>query len=127
MRPHFRPPAPKFRPPQKKVQTVHNQKVYRKAFFVALPKGGIGHGSFSVPPSSMPCWNYKKTGHWARNCPYPKKNNYQKQGNPNACQGHVYYTTLEEIPLGEVVTTGMFLVNQHTIVVLFDSELHIHL
>ena len=36
-------------------------------------------------------------------------------------QGHVHYTTIEEIPAGEVVTAGTFLVNQHTIVVLFDS------
>ena len=34
----------------------------------------------------------------------------------------MYCTTLEEIPSGEVVTTGMFLVNQHPIVVLFDSR-----
>ena len=33
----------------------------------------------------------------------------------------MHYTTLEEIPLGEVVTTGTFLVNQHPAVVLFDS------
>ena len=39
----------------------------------------------------------------------------------NARQGHVHYTTLEEIPSGEVITTGTFLVNQHPAVVLFDS------
>jgi len=33
----------------------------------------------------------------------------------------VHYTTVEEIPVGEVVTAGMFLVNQHPAVVLFDS------
>ena len=33
----------------------------------------------------------------------------------------MYYTTLEEIPSGEVVIVGMFLVNQHPAVVLFDS------
>ena len=32
----------------------------------------------------------------------------------------MHYTTLEEIPSGEVVTTGTFLVNQHPAVVLFD-------
>jgi hypothetical protein len=32
----------------------------------------------------------------------------------------VHYTTLEEILSGEVVTTGMFLVNHHPAVVLFD-------
>jgi len=34
----------------------------------------------------------------------------------------VHYTTIEEIPEGEVVTAGMFLVNQHPAVVLFDSR-----
>ena len=33
----------------------------------------------------------------------------------------MHYITLEEIPSGEVVTAGTFLVNQHPIVVLFDS------
>ena len=34
----------------------------------------------------------------------------------------MYYTTLEGIPSGEVVTVGMFLVNQHPTIVLFDSR-----
>ena len=34
----------------------------------------------------------------------------------------MHYTTIEEIPEGEVVTAGMFLVNQHPAVVLFDSR-----
>ena len=34
----------------------------------------------------------------------------------------MYYTTLEEIPSVEVVTVGTFLVNQHLVVVLFDSR-----
>jgi len=29
---------------------------------------------------------------------------------------------MEEIPAGEVVTAGMFLVNQHPAIVLFDSR-----
>jgi hypothetical protein len=33
----------------------------------------------------------------------------------------VHYTTTEEIPSGEVVTAGMFLVNHHPAIVLFDS------
>ena len=33
----------------------------------------------------------------------------------------MHYTTLEEIPSREVVTTGMFLVNHHPTFVLFDS------
>ena len=34
----------------------------------------------------------------------------------------MHYTTMEEIPSGEVVTAGMFLVNHHPAVVLFDSR-----
>ena len=59
-------------------------------------------------------------GHWSKSCPYPQKNN-QKQGNPNAHQGHVNYTNMTEIPSGEVVTAGKFLMNQHPEVVLFNS------
>ena len=107
-RPQFCPPTPKFRPPQKKVRTIQNQKVFCKAYSVALPKGGSGQGSSNVPPNNLSCWNYNKPSHWARNCPYPKKNN-QKEGNSNVRQGHVHYTTIEEIPAGEVVTAGTFL------------------
>jgi len=33
----------------------------------------------------------------------------------------VHYTVVEEVPTGEVVIAGMFLVNKHTAIVLFDS------
>ena len=60
-------------------------------------------------------------GHWSKSCPYAQKNN-QKQQNYGSHQGHVNYTNMTEIPSGEVVTTGKFLVNQHPTVVLFDSS-----
>ena len=34
----------------------------------------------------------------------------------------MHYIAVEEIPMGEVVTTGMFLVNKHPAIVLFDSR-----
>ena len=34
----------------------------------------------------------------------------------------MHYTAVEEIPAGEVMTTGMFLVNKHPAIVLFDSR-----
>ena len=33
----------------------------------------------------------------------------------------MHYTVVEEVPEGEVVTAGMFLVNKHPAIVLFDS------
>ena len=41
--------------------------------------------------------------------------------NPKARPGYMHYIAMEEIPIGEVVTTGMFLVNKHPAIVLFDS------
>jgi predicted aspartyl protease len=35
-------------------------------------------------------------------------------------QGRVHFTTIEEILEGEPMTAGMFLVNQHPVIVLFD-------
>ena len=46
----------------------------------------------------------------------------QKQANPKARPGYVHYTAVDEIPMGEVVTADMFLVNKHTTIVLFDSR-----
>ncbi|XP_066380422.1 uncharacterized protein [Miscanthus floridulus] len=90
----FRPPASaaKFRPPQKRNPVKTG---FRKAFTVALPKGTTSQGSSRAPPSNMPCWNCNKTGHWARECPYPKKNNYQ-----GGHQGQVNHTNITEIPSG---------------------------
>ena len=65
------------------------------------------------------CFNCKQVRHWVRDCPYPKRN-YAARGNVHP--GRVHYTTIEEIRTCEVVTTGMFLVNQHLAVVLFDSR-----
>ena len=34
----------------------------------------------------------------------------------------MHYTAVEEVPTEEVVTAGMFLVNKHPTIVLFDSR-----
>jgi len=96
--------------------------VYHRAFSIALPKGSAGQGSLGTPKHNLLCFNCDKPGHFAKECPYPKKGNNQNQGNQrqanaNACLGHVHYTTMEEIPAGEVVTLGMYLVNQHPAIV----------
>ena len=58
--------------------------------------------------------------------PHPKKNsnpnqNNQRQANTRARPGYMHYTVVEEVPVGEVVMTSMFLVNKYPVVVLFDS------
>ena len=93
-------------------------------FTIALPKGNGGQGSSTGPKNNQPYFNCNQVGHWAKECSHPKKKNNQNQGNqrqanPKACPGYVHYTAIEEVPAGEVVTTGMFLVNKHPIA-LFD-------
>ena len=66
------------------------------------------------------------TGSLVQGMPHPKRNgnpnqNNQRQVNARARQGQVHYTAVEEVPAGEVVTAGMFLVNKCPAVVLFDS------
>jgi len=119
--PHFHPPLAKFKPPPRKDNNQGNKKNFRKPYTVALPKGaGQNAGQGRVPPRNTPCWNCGELGHWSSSCPKPRKNP-SNQGNNFNRQGYVHYAALENIPTGEVVTAGMFPVNDHIAVVLFDS------
>jgi hypothetical protein len=80
--------------------------------------------------SSHTCFNCGHTCHFTRGCPAPKK---------NAAQGHVThpprglqkvaiaktdcinYITMGDIPEGKPVVAGMFFLNDHSAVILFDS------
>jgi hypothetical protein len=80
-----------------------------------------------------------KSGHFIKDCPYPKQNktNFQQNsGNSNQGKGNtantstgknfkktrrIYYTQVATTPEGEPVMMGMFLVANHPSVILFNS------
>jgi hypothetical protein len=72
-------------------------------------------------------------GHFARECHLPKQSNSPRAPAPvvNQQRGHqkgppprvarANYTTVEDIPTGEEVLAGMFSLNEHHVIILFDS------
>jgi hypothetical protein len=120
----YRPSAPgaRFRPPQQKNQ---NYKGLQKPYKMAVPlakiattagqgnsKGAIG----SAGTVREPCYNCDQPGHFSKFCSYLPRKMQQTY------TARVHHTTMDEIPKGELVTTGKFPINQHTTVVLFDSR-----
>jgi hypothetical protein len=82
---------------------------------MALPQAKAGQGSSSRAVTQVrgPCFNCNQPGHFVKFCPYPKKEQTQYQAS-------VHHTTVDDIPEGEPVTAGMFSINNHPVVVLFD-------
>jgi hypothetical protein len=98
-----------------------------------------GDRFLALPSSSNGCFNYGKSGHFIKDCPYPrqnKSNNQQNSGSSNQGKGNmannsagknikktgrIYYTQVATTPEGEPVMMGTFLVANHPAVVLFDS------
>jgi hypothetical protein len=81
--------------------------------------------------SGHTCFNYGRSGHFAQECPAPKKNaaeghithpprGYQKVA--IAKTGCINYTTMEDIPEGEQILVGTFSLNGYPTIILFDSR-----
>jgi hypothetical protein len=93
----------------------------------------------ALPSSSTGCFNYGKSGHFIKDCPYPKQNKSNTQQNSGSSNqgkgnmannstsknvkktGQIYYTQVATTLEGEPVMMGTFLVANYPAVILFDS------
>jgi hypothetical protein len=93
----------------------------------------------ALPSSSTGCFKCGKSGHFIKDCPYPKQNKFNNQQNSGSSNqgkgnmannsagknvkktGRIYYTQVATTPEGEPVMMGTFLVANHPVVILFDS------
>jgi hypothetical protein len=83
---------------------------------MAVPQAMTGQGSSSGAATQVrgPCFNCNQSGHFVKFCKFSKRQQ-------NQYQAHVPHTTIDDILEGEPMIANMFSINNHPIVILFDS------
>jgi hypothetical protein len=99
--------------------------------------GASGTRFPALPSSSTGCFNYGKSGHFIKDCPYLRQNQSNNQQSSKGSKGNaatntagkntrktgwVYYTQVATTPGGEPVMMGTFLMANHPALILFDSD-----
>jgi hypothetical protein len=74
-----------------------------------------GSSSRSATQVRGSCFNCNQSGHFVKFCPFPKKQQ-------NQYQARVHHATIDDIPKGKPMIAGMFSINNHSTIVLFDSR-----
>jgi hypothetical protein len=86
------------------------------------------------PPATFHASTVGRWGHFAQECRQPKQSNSPRalapvvnqqrgqQKGPTPWTGHTNYSTMEDITTGEEVLVGTFFLNEHPIIILFDSR-----
>src|SRR5436190_7661348 len=133
------PPRPAFQPQRQQQMTVRpTQQQYVQRLQYYRPPPQQWNARAPAPPQASlaqnPYFNCGRPGHFARNCPHPRRinsaprpaqglrPNQANQKKRGAMQtGRVNFAEISEVQAGAPVMAGTFLVNGHPAVILFDS------
>jgi hypothetical protein len=135
----YTPPGGQLCRPQQQQNWVYRPQIQPRQFLQQQPQQQQQFNRApTLPPqqfpaNNFPSFNCRKMGHFARECHLPKQSNsprapapvvnhqrgHQKGPTPRAARAN--YTTMEEIPTGEEVLVGTFSLNEHPVIILFDS------